>query len=306
MNDVPQQCRSWHARALSGPARVRASVALLGTVLVLAGCTTAAGDPEQTTGPEVARTAESTTPEPALAAACEEFWDDPDYTAPLSRVILDRAATAPDAGPSDPFFYAMTGDDIEAVFDSAPEGAQQAATELADWFRSEPEQGAEADRDGFRAAWEGMAGACADASVAAAWAQQSGEDGTKPAALTCADVFDTPGTLTHFGNANVLTSNMFKLVGLSARTVPSDRSADVQATADLLAGEIAATDDDDVRAALEQVRAPFQDALDGDAASEGLREPLTQLGTACDAVGYSSPDPGEIESGDAAEEGGLV
>src|SRR5699024_2685377 len=238
--------------------------------------------------------------DPALVSACTSFWGDPDYTDPLSRTVLDRAGTAPQAGPSDPFFYEMTGDDIDTDFESAPSGAQEAASSLSDWFRTQPERGADADLEAFAAAWEGVAGACAEVSVAASWTLAPGEAGTKPAALVCADVFDTPGTLTHFANANVLTSNMFKLVGLSPREVPADRQQDVRDTADLLSAEIAAVDDDEVRAALDQVRAPFLDALEGDTWSDGLRDPLTELGTACEAVGYSSPEIGE--DGD----GGLV
>ncbi|WP_253705409.1 hypothetical protein [Brachybacterium sp. P6-10-X1] len=306
-----RQCRSWSSRPLRRTARTTG--VLLGASLLLAGCSVAGGgDPEETStaapgesGPAAADA--TTTAEPELAAACQQFWGDPDYTAPLSRVVLDRAATAPEAGPSDPFFYATTGDEVETTFAEAPADAQAAATDLADWFRSEPERGPDADLDAFAAAWDGVAGACADSSLAATWALGPGEDGTKPAALTCADVFDTPGTLTHFANANVLTSNMFKLVGRAPRTVPADRMEDVQDTADLLSTEIAAVDDEAVREALIQVRAPFQDALDGDTWSEGLQDPLTELSTACDAAGYAAPELGETDGGEPAEDSeGLV
>src|SRR5699024_2686640 len=161
----------------------------------------------------------------------------------------------------------------DAAFEEAPAQARQSAGALSDWFRTEPERGAEADLDAFRNAYEGVADSCRETSAAARWAVGPGEDGAKPAALVCADVFDTPGTLTHFANANVLTSNMFKLVGLSPREVPADRQQDVRDTADLLSAEIAAVDDDEVRAALDQVRAPFLDALEGDTWSDGLRDP---------------------------------
>ncbi|MGO1260032.1 MAG: hypothetical protein ACTMII_13855 [Brachybacterium sp.] len=253
---------------------------------------------------------ETLTEDPALDAACAAFWGDPDYTDPLSRTTLDRAATAPEAGPTDPFFYEMTGDDIDSAFDAAPTAAKEAAAALSEWFRTEPERGAEADGDAFRIAWDGVAGSCSGVSAAASWAVGTGADGTKPAALVCADVFDTPGTLTHFGNANVLTSNMFKLVGLSAREVPADRMDEVRETSDLLTAEILAVDDDAVATALEQVRVPFQDALAGDSWSDGLDQPLTALSTACTDAGYSSPDPGEIENGavigaNAAREDGM-
>lgn len=281
-------------------AAARLAATLLGVTLVLTGCTAIGQEAGQTAPDPTTDTPSAATQDAAddaaLGEACTAFWGDPDYEDPLSRIVLDRAGTAPGAGPSDPFFYSMTGDDIETVFESAPEPAQQTAGALAEWFRTEPERGTEADRKAFRTAWEGVAGSCQEHSVAASWAVAPGEDGTKPAALVCTDVFDTPGTLTHFANANVLTSNMFKLVGLSPRAVPADREEDVAATAELLSAEIAAVDDDAVRAALEQVRAPFQAALDGETWSEGLREPLTELGSACEAVGHSSSAPGEIEN----------
>lgn len=283
---------------------------------LLAGCTVGGADPERSApaaGSDAGGSPSAAAADPELEATCTAFWGDPDYTAPLSRVVLDRAATAPEAGPSDPFFYSMTGDDIETAFERAPEDVRARASTLADWFRTEPEQGQEADRDGFRDAWGSLADGCQDVSAAALWAADAGGEGTKPAPLVCADVFDTPGTLTHFANANVLTSNMFKLVGRTAQQVPADRGEDVQATADLLAAEIAAVDDEAVRAALEQVRAPFQDALDGETWSEGLQDPLTELGAACEAAGYAETASGEPgtedqdgEEGSDEEDGTLV
>lgn len=278
--------------------------------VLLAACTGTGTGTEVTTSPGAdpgPTTTASAAADPALAAACGEFWGDPDYTAPLSRVVLDRAATAPEVGPSDPFFYAMTGDDVDAAFADAPEGARTAATDLAEWFRTQPERGQDADLDSFRTAWQGLATQCAEVSAAASFAAQPEQDTAKPAALVCADVYDTPGTLTHFANANVLTSNMFKLVGLSAQQVPGDRLEDVQATADLLGREIDRVDDDAVRAALEQVQAPFQQALEGDMWSEGLRDPLAELGTACDSAGYSAPETGELDDEPTDDDdGGLV
>ena len=260
---------------------------------MLAGCTADGSAPETSTSAEAPTGAAQETADPALAAACTAFWGDPDYDDPLSREVLDRAGSVSAAGASDPDFFAMTGDDVEDAFRDAPATAGETAAELADWFRTEPERGAEADLDAFAAAWEAVAGTCRDSSAAALWATGEGEPGTKPAALVCADVFDTPGTLTRFANSNVLTSNMFKLVGLSPREVPAGREQDVRDTADLLSAEIAAVDDEAVRNALDQVLAPFLDALEGDTWSDGLRGPLTELGTACEAVGYSSPEIGE-------------
>ncbi|MFI8775685.1 hypothetical protein ACIGH6_01175 [Brachybacterium paraconglomeratum] len=293
--------RSRQRRSSSSGGRRRAhrdalpGAALAALALTLGGCT-AERPGEEPEAPSAAP--EETSADPALAAACTEFWGDPDYAGPLSREVLDRAGSAPEVGPSDPGFYAMTGDDVEDLFADAPEGARAAATELADWFRTQPERGAESDREAFADAFEGVAAGCHDVSVAALWAAGGGEAGAKPAALVCADVFDTPGTLTHFANSNVLTSNMFKLVGLSPREVPSGHTDDLRATAELLDAQIAAVDDDAVRTALEQVRAPFVDALDGDTWSDGLQDPLDQLSTACAEQGYHAPAPAE-EGGDA-------
>ena len=273
-----------------------------GVTLALGSCG-GTGDPEATApAPDPAAPSESTAADPSLAAACGDFWGDPDYRAPQSRVILDRAGTAPQAGPSDPFFYAMTGDDIDDTFAEAPAEAAAAGEELSAWFRTQPETGADADLDAFRTAWQQLAGACAEVSDAAAWTVEPGDDGTKPATLVCAQTFDTPGTLTHFANANVLTSNMFKLVGRAPQTVPTDRMDEVQATADLLTSQIDAVDDAGVHAALEAVRAPFLDALDGDTWSEGLQEPLTELTAACDAAGYAAPELGEGDDTDAEDD----
>ena len=274
---------------------------LLGAALLLSGCAIVGGDSGETPAgagaASTSATASGDAPDPALAEACTAFWGDPDYTDPLSREVLDRAATAPASGPTDPAFYAAVGDDVDALFDSAPEPAARAAGTLAAWFRTEPEQGDAANLEAFRSSWEGLAGSCEPVSVAASWASAPGASGTKPAALVCAEVFDTPGTLTHFANANVLTSNMFKLVGLSAREVPGERMEDVRATAELLSAEIDAVDDDHVSAALEEIREPFTDALDGDTSSAGLQAPLDELSAACTAVGYSSPEIGETENG---------
>lgn len=266
---------------------------LLGAGMLLTGCTGADRTAEPTASAPGSTSTQAAADAAALGTACATFWGDPEYIDPLSRTVLAQAASAPEIGPSDPGFYALTGDEVDTAFEGAPTQARQAAGALSDWFRTEPERGAEADLEAFRSAYEGLAGSCRETSAAARWAVAPGKDGTKPAALVCADVFDTPGTLTHFANANVLTSNMFKLVGLSPREVPAGREQDVRDTADLLSAEIAAVDDEAVRAALEQVRAPFLDALEGDTWSDGLRGPLSELGTACEAVGYSSPEIGE-------------
>lgn len=292
------QRRSWRSRGTAAaPTLVlRTGAALLAAPLLLSGCASTPADEIPSDAPTQAATTAEETIDPALAAACTDFWGDPDYTDPLSREVLDRAGTAPANGVLDPDFYALTGDDVEGVFADAPEDARAAAAELADWFRTEPATGEDADRGAFRTAWEGVAASCADTSAAAQWALGPGEDGTMPAALACAGVFDTPSTLTVFANANVLTSNMFKLVGLSPRQVPAGHEEELEATDELLAGLSDAVDDDAVREALAQVRAPFQDALAGDTSSDGLQDPLDSLAAACGATGYDAPDPAQNDS----------
>src|SRR5690625_4497387 len=257
-----QQGRSRHPRP-----RGRSAAALMGGVMIALGSCGGTEDPVATgPAPDPAAASESTSADPALAAACGDFWGDPDYRAPQSRVVLDRAGTAAQAGPSDPLFYAMTGDDIDETFADAPAEAVAAGEELSEWFRTQPESGADADLDAFRAAWQQLAGACAEVSDAAAWTVEPGDDGTKPATLVCAQTFDTPGTLP------------------------------------LLTTQIDAVDDAEVGAALEEVRAPFLDALDGDTWSDGLQEPLTELADACDTAGYAAPEPGEGDDTDADDD----
>ncbi|MGP5078445.1 hypothetical protein ACTXKZ_10310 [Brachybacterium alimentarium] len=246
--------------------------------------------------------------DPATVSSCRSFWGDPNYGARLSRDVLDRAATAPSAGPSDPDFYALTGEDVEKEFSEASAPIREAADPLATWMREQPARGSDADLDAFEDAWAGLASACAPSSEAAAWVGGDGEAGTKPAALVCADVFDTPSTLTIFHNANVLTSNMFKLVGRSAMTVPEDRIDEVQATRDLLEEQIDVVDDDAVREALTDIQQPFTDALHGDLYSDGLQEPLDRLGPACTDAGYfvSPSDDDSQHDGDDSQHDGLV
>ncbi len=235
------------------------------------------------------------------------FFGDPDYKAPPSRVALDRAATAPKAGPDDPLFYAMAGDDVETAFQGASPEVSEAASGVAQWLRTEPEKGKKADMKAFRTQWTALATACAPASAAAAWTAKPGKNGTKPAALVCSDIADTPSTLNHFANANVLTSNMFYLVGRVPQTVPSARMDDVAATEKLLTQEAAWVDDDGVREAIGQIKKPFTDALAGDTYSPGLQKPLEVFGEACTRAGYpiggfSEGDPGQ----GSGEDGGLV
>lgn len=293
------RCRSRRRRALA---------ALAATVLTagLAACDASGSSGTTTQSSDGVASDAGAVTAPVLdagsEASCLDFWGDPDYQDTVSRTVLDRAATARAEGADDPMFYALTGDDVDAVFEQAQGDVDAAASELAGWFRSEPERGQEADLDAFVGAWESLAAACAPASQAALWASGQGEDGTKPGALVCADITDTPSTLNVYANANVLTSNMFDVVGLYPRTVGEDQMDLVRGTDEILAREIAAVDDDAVRSALEEIRVPFRNAIDGDRNSPGLQESMRTFGDACGAAGYDIPPM--TESGQ--DEEGLV
>lgn len=283
-------------RPARSPARGALVLAPLLLALLAPGCAQPSGPPNESASSGGGTEATSSAPpsaEAASADACATFWGDPTYATPLSRDVLDRAATAAANGPDDPAFYAMTGDDIDAGFAHADSGTRDAAQPLAAWMREQPRRGQDADMDAFVSSWRDLAAACAPHSAAATWASGAGETGTKPSALVCADIVDTPSTLTVFANANVLTSNLFKLVGRAPRTVPADRMAEVRAADQLLTEEIGAAEPGAVRDSLEDVRAPLRDALKGDLHSDGLQGPLDRLADACTDADYFVPPSGE-------------
>lgn len=276
--------------------------------LLAAGCSAvgpaaapAPTDPSSTSTATAPESAPAADPDPETARACQAFWGEPDYRTRLVRDVLDRIATASEGGAGDPYFYSLTAEDITEMFERAPEELRAAADDLAAWFGEQAPQGA--DPASARPLLEGVARACADVSISAQWfLTPDGDPGTKPSALVCADVFDTPSTYTQFANANVLTSNMFALVGLTGRTVPADRMDDVEWTADRLTREAELADDDAVAEGLIAVRAPFDRALGGDMNPGGLQQPLEQLADACGAVGYDA----NVTPPEGDGDGGLV
>lgn len=302
------RCRSRRRRGL----RVAAFTAVAALTLGLAACTggeAPAGGSDGGAGSSASdgpAANSATPPAPTLdagsKAACLTIFGDPDYKAPLIRTVLDRAATALTEGADDPGFYAMTGDDLTTAVSGVGGEVSHAAGDLTAWFRDEAAKGGDADLDLFAQRYTALADACAPVSDAATWIAHPGPDGTKPAVLVCASITDTPSTLNVYRNANVLTSNMFYVAGLYPRTVTDDQMDQVRGTDELLAREIAAVDDDGVRAALEEIRAPFQAALDGRRHSPGLQKPMETFGRACKAVGYDIPPM--TESGQ--DDGGLV
>src|SRR5699024_8653635 len=165
------QHRSWHPRTGQLRRAGRTGAVLLGVGMLMSGCTGADRAAEPT--PSAAGPSPSATSTPdaadaaALSTACATFWGDPEYVDPLSRTVLAQAASAPEVGPTDPSFYALTGDEVDAAFEEAPAQTRQSAGALSDWFRTEPERGAEADLDAFRSAYEGVADSCRETSAAA-------------------------------------------------------------------------------------------------------------------------------------------
>lgn len=281
-----------------------APMALVASALLLmAGCNTTATGGEPSDGGSSAASPSSPAEniDPAVALACETFWGDPDYGNRLIRDVLDRAATATTDGTGDPYFYSLAADDITETFANTPDEARAVADALAGWFRDQAPQGATADT--AKPLIDDVASLCAPSSPGATWfLQADGAAGTKPAALVCADIFDTPNTYYAFGNSNVLTSNMFRLVGLGPAWIPTERMGDVEWTRDFLATQGSLADDPAVAAAIAEVQAPLDDALAGNQNSPGVGRQLESLGQACGNAGYRAPysltDMDETTEGD--------
>lgn len=240
---------------------------------------------------------------PATEYECQQFFGDPDFAAPAANDILAMGASSLTQGASDPEFFAGTADTVTQAFaESESASVKNAAEDLAEWFRSEPAKGENANLDSLESAYRELAKQCAPASVGAAWESgELNEDGTKPATLVCSQITIQPQTFTHYRNPNVLTSNMFYIVGLYPRTVVPEDLETVKNTLAQLEEQARLVDDDAVREALIEVEQPFRDALDGDMNSPGLREPLTKFGQACDAAGF--PGAVELSSGEGNEPG---
>lgn len=275
-------------------ALIRGGALAAGVVLVAAGCQ--GGSFGQGT-PSTSSTQPSASAEqeldPATEHACHQFFGDPDFAAPAGNEVLAMGANALEEGDSDPEFFASAGQNVKDSFaESQNPSVQEKAAAVAEWFEREPARGADADLDALKGAYHDLAASCAPASVGAAWESgQKSDEGTKPAALVCSHMAIQPQTFTHFRNSNVLTSNMFKLVGLSPRTVKKSDMDAVEQTNALLEEQKRLVDDEGVRSAVAELQTPFQNAMNGDRQSPGLREPLTEFGKACDAAGF----PGAVE-----------
>lgn len=280
--------------------------AALGAALLVAGCASPTTSGPGTEGAATtAASAATEAADPATAHACRTFFGDPDYLAPQSFEVLAMAASVREVGAEDPAFFASVSGTIDQTFAESSPAVHEAGSALATWFVDESAKGAQADAEAFAASYASLASACAPTSVAAAWHVEPGAEGTKPAALVCAEIAVQPQTLSHFHNANTLTSNMFDLVGLAPRQVRQADIEQITATNALLEAQRVAVDDNGVRAAIAEVQRPFQEAIDGDLASPGLRDPLGTLGVACDAAGYSGavdvPAHGESGEGDEGD-----
>lgn len=286
-----RRCRS---RALPGP-RASLSRTVTGTLAVLTAAALISGcDPVGATGGSDAG-AGSTGPstDPSRTAACTRFFGDADYhEAPAWRVLEGAAAiTSTDDGPSDGSPATAVASGVETAFADAPEDTREAAADVATWLRTAPAPGEHADLDAFAVTWQGLAESCTPDSAAATWAAGHGQQGAKPAALVCAEVFTAPSTLSVFADREQVALHLTSIAGASPQAVPTSAATEVAEASDLLTAQSVAVDDPAVAAALREVRTPFQDALQGDLDSPGLHDPLTELGAACTAAGYDVPDP---------------
>lgn len=282
-------------------ARFACAAGSLALVLSAAACDSVQPAPASPSAAPATSSAQQADMGPATEYACQQFFGDPDFSAPAANEILAMGANALEEGARDPEFFASNAQSVNEVFAEAESSAvKEAAAGVAQWFTSEPAKGEKADLDALEASYRSLANECAPVSVGAAW--ESGtrsEAGTKPAALVCSHMAIQPQTFTHFRNSNVLTSNMFKLVGLGPKNVEKKNLDRVEQTNALLEEQKKLVDDPAVRDAIGALQKPFQDALDGDRESSGLKKPLVEFGQACDAAGF----PGAVELSQTAEGG---
>lgn len=287
------------------PTRLAAST--LALLCLAAGCTSpAAPQGQQTSAPT------TTVPAPTLNAAtthaCTAFFGDPDYSAPGVDGVLAAGASALEIGGTNQMLFDQAAEDVRTTFAQSSPGVRAAADGVVTWLATEPAKGKDANVSALKKDLEDLATQCAPASTGATWMSPTAakKDGTKPAALVCADIAARPQLLTHFGNGNVMTSNMFRLVGLSPRTVKKKDMEAVSATLELLRAERKAVDDPGVAKALDGIAKPFADAEAGERNSAGLRAPLAEFGAACDAAGYGGAVDVPSDEQDDTHEGGLA
>lgn len=246
--------------------KIRRTLALAAAALALAGCTTTTievGEPTADGPTTPSETVEEVDPD---LDVCEAFFATPNYEGSLFYRVLS-AAGGEDTTSVD---KAVAGD-VRAL-DADAESIDRSLSMIADAAAGR------ASLDELAGATDGLGAACGEiGSTTAAYATGHGEDGGKPVAMTCADMLSRPQTLEVFGNANVLPSNSFKLVGMSSSWV--NDPAKGEAVAAQIQDEIDATGDQTLRGLLEDFREPFLGQ------GSGVKAPLDELTAYCDEAG---------------------
>lgn len=277
------------------------TAAALSSLLLIAACTGPGGQAQKPAEQQSPSASSTATEDPATKAACLDFFGDPDYLSPKAYEILGLAGSVAESTDGDTQFFASGADTLRTVFQDADDSVRTDVEPLMAWFQDEAPKGSKADMGAFADAYRGVAAACSGYSQAAAFDADPANSGKKPAKLVCSELSTKPQTLGVFGTANVLPSEMFRVVGLSPRTVSADDMDTVKRVNDYLEQQKRAVDDEGVAAAIGEIQKPFTAALDGDMDSPGLRDAMDQFGSACSSAGFSgASDVTDSESGDLA------
>ena len=254
--------------------------AVVGTALgalLLAGCSSPRGaSPAPSAGSGAASTtASATAPDSASAQACTAFYGDPEYRSGAARDVLVSLGATSVGAPDDPTLLGMTADDVDSTFDKAGGRIGESGRALAEVLRKAGAAGGTLDADGAQRAWKAVATACAPASVAAAFAAGVAAPHSKPAALSCSAIVDTPQSLTALRSPNVLSA---QALDAAAGKGPRQRRVDVSS---LLATEVDAAKDPAVKSAIGALRS----AVDATSYADATKA-LGTLGEACTWAGY--------------------
>lgn len=272
---------------------VRRATVVLMSGLLIAGCSPTENTPPETTPASASETVETPSKtdnvmEELTNASCQSFFgDDNNYQYSLSIDVLANAGSAKYDNIKDPALFEYTTESIDELFINTK--IEEQSDKLVNWLQNEAIKGNEADLTLFESAFVNVAADCSEYSTAADWIafDKSDEKGTKPAALVCSEIFNTPMTLKVYFNQNVLTSNMFKDAGLYPRDMSNADSGQLERTRSYLSEQSELVDDPEVKEGLLNIRKPYDNALDnGNYWSEGLKELIVPLEDACIASGY--------------------
>lgn len=211
----------------------------------------------------------SAAPDPAderLLATCSSFFEDPDYSASL---FFEVQASADGEASDLDRDVAQRVRDLDPDLDVLDTVARGAVGEVPG--------------EDLNAALTSLADMCGAAgNETAQHAMGTDTPKTKPASMVCADVLSRPQTLGAFGNANVVPSNLFKVVGLGPAWVGDlDLAGAVHAE---LSSQMDASADPHLSELIGGIRQPLDDALNGDRNSPGIRQPLDELTAYCDGL----------------------